>query len=331
MGLLNFFWGKKKNQSQSKNQTKSNINEEQIASLMEAGKRFDHEIIEAFQRYYSDPDVSIEIEVKDDKGNIYPAHMVYEKLFAEWLGIQSKWDRMSLLYRFWDDSQVQKPEDWQIIERYVKDRYPTLSLKYFEEHRNKKENFSAKELVAISKMYRSLLKDDEARKYIETAYQDFPDEDIVKVEYATVLHLSKNHDEKEKSHKIFHEVLDKKIKKEDTESVFECFLFSEGYVDSSVFAMSYLITAEAGLDQWEILSEEYYHCPLFRYEHAVKLSQSNEALRALAKLTSLSQEFPWFKTALETTVKNIQSMRVQLNKHDFMEKELQEFQTQLNN
>ncbi|WP_027380602.1 hypothetical protein [Chryseobacterium daeguense] len=331
MGILNFFSGRKKNQSNATKQSQKNTDDAQLASIMEAGKKFDHEIIEAFQRYYSDPTLTVNIEIKDDKGNVYPAHIAYGELFGEWLGIQSKWDRMSLLYRFWDDSQVKKLEDWQIIERYVKDRYPTHSLKYFEQNFPAKEKLNAQELVAISKMYRSLLNNKEARHYIDTAYQKFPEEDIVKVEYATVLHLSKNHEEKEDSHKIFLEVLDKKIEKKDTESLLECFLFSEGYVDSSVFAMSFLLSAEADLNQWEILSEEYYYCPVFRYEHAVKLSQSDEGLRALAKLTSLSQEFPWFRTAVETTVKNIESMRKQLNSSNFMEKELQEFKNQLNN
>jgi len=52
-------------------------------------------------------------------------------------------------------------------------------------------------------------------------------------------------------------------------------------------------------------------------------------LRALAKLTSLSQEFPWFTTALQSTVKNIESMRVQLSNPDFMEKEYLEFKNNL--
>jgi hypothetical protein len=61
------------------------------------------------------------------------------------------------------------------------------------------------------------------------------------------------------------------------------------------------------------------------------LAQTDHSLRALAKLTSLSQEFPWFRTALESTIGNIKSMRKQLNDPEFMEKELQEFNTSLKN
>ncbi len=330
MGLFSSLFGNKKNKSVQTTGSKSHQKQEQIKALMEAGKKFDLEITEAFQRYYSDPTLSVDIEIKDDKGNIYPPHMVYEELFAQWAGIRSRWDRMSLLYKFWDQSQPQRPEHWQVLERYTKDRYPKIALRYLEEFLKGKNNFEARELVAISKMYRSLIQNDTARRHIEEAYRRFPDEDPVKVEYATVLHLSKNHDERENSHKIFREVLEKKLKREDTESLFGCFLFSEDYVDSSVFALSYLIAAEAEPDQWDILAEEYYYCPLFRYEHAVKLSNSDEPLRALAKLTSLSQEFPWFRKAVETTISNILSMRMQMNSPEFMEKELQEFQSRMN-
>ncbi|WP_294296920.1 hypothetical protein [uncultured Chryseobacterium sp.] len=330
MGLFRSLFGNKKNKSGQTAATKSHQEQEPIEALMESGKKFDHEIIEAFQRYYSDPTLSVSIEIKDDKGNIYPPHMVYEELFAEWAGIRSKWDRMSLLYKFWDESQPQRPEHWQVLERYTKDRYPKIALRYLEEFLKDKENFEAKELVAISKMYRSMIQNGMARKYIEEAYRRFPDEDPVQVEYATVLHLSENHNERENSHKIFQKVLEKKLSKEDTESLFGCFLFSEDYIDSSVFALSYLIAAEAAPDQWDVLAEEYYYCPLFRYEHAVKLSKSGEPLRALAKLTSLSQEFPWFEKAVETTISNIHSMRIQMNSPEFMEKELREFQSQTN-
>ncbi|WP_336958797.1 hypothetical protein [Chryseobacterium contaminans] len=306
--------------------------EETIASTInEDGHRFDLEIVEAFKRFHSDPSLGIEIEIKDDKGNILDFHKAYTDLFKEWLGIQSKWDRMSLFYRFWDQSQFEKLEDWQVIERFVKDRYPKKALQYFEEKMADKRHFTKEELVALSKLHRVLLDNPTAKEYIETAYRNHPEDDAVKVEYATVLHIIGNHSEKELSHQVFHEVFDKKIEQNDTESVFDCFRFSEGYTDSSIFAMLYLMNTEADNDTWDYVAEEYYYCPVFRYEHAVQLAQSENPMRALAKLTSLSQEFPWFRIALESTIGNIKSVRKQINSPDFMEKELQEFQASLKN
>lgn len=297
--------------------------------INEDGNRFNLEITEAFKRYHCDPTLEVNIEVEDEKGNALTAHQAYNELFKEWKEIQSKWDRMSIFYRFWDQSQFEELEHWQVIERFVKDRYPKKALLYFEKNMSDRRNFSKEELISLSKLHRVLLDNLTAKEYIETAYKNYPDDDAVKVEYATVLHIIGNHSEKEHSHEVFHEVFDKKIQQNDTSSVFDCFKFSEGYTDSSIFAMVYLINTEADNDAWDNVAEEYYYCPVFRYEHAVQLSQSENPMRALAKLTSLSQEFPWFRTAVESTIGNIKSVRKQLDNPDFMEKELQEFQASL--
>lgn len=305
--------------------------EEPAVVFNEAGNRFDLEMTEAFKRYHSDPELDVNLQIQDEKGNIQAAHQTYEDLFREWTDIQSKWDRISLLYRFWDQSELEKLDHWQVIERYVKDRYPKKALLYFEETMADKRDFTKEELVSLSKLHRALLDNQSSRNYIETAYHNHPEDDRVKVEYATVIHILGNQSEKELSHQLFQEVLDKKIQRNDTESVFDCFRFSEGYTDSSIFAMLYLMNSEADNDAWDHVAEEYYYCPVFRYEHAVQLSQTGNSLRALAKLTSLSQEFPWFKTAVESTIGAIKSVRKQNNDPDFMEKELQEFQTSLKN
>ncbi|PWN72378.1 hypothetical protein C1631_007210 [Chryseobacterium phosphatilyticum] len=305
------------------------VSEEKTFTSNEDGKRFDLEFIEAFRRFHCNPTLDVHLTPEDDRGNVYPSHQAYGDLFKEWMDIQSKWDRMSLLYHFWDQSQFEKLEDWQVIERFVKDRYSKKALQYFEEKMSDKRQLTREELVSLSKLHRVLLNNPAAKDYIETAYKNHPDDDAVKVEYATVLHIIGNHSEKELSHQLFHEVLDKKIQKNDTDSVFDCFRFSEGYTDSSIFAMLYLMNTEADNDTWDYVAEEYYYCPVFRYEHAVQLAQTDNSLRALAKLTSLSQEFPWFRTALESTIGNIKSMRKQLSNPDFMEQEFQEFQASL--
>lgn len=300
-----------------------------IPTIDEAGNLFNLEIIEAFKRYHCDPSLEVNIQIEDERGNTLPAYQAYNDLFKEWKEIQSKWDRMSIFYRFWDQSQFEKLEHWQIIERFVKDRYPKKALLHFEKNMSDRRNLSKEELISLSKLHRVLLDNPTAKEYIETAYKNHPEDDAVKVEYATVLHIIGNHYEKEHSHEVFHEVFDKKIQQNDTASVFDCFKFSEGYTDSSIFAMVYLINTEADNNAWDHVAEEYYYCPVFRYEHAVQLSQTENPMRALAKLTSLSQEFPWFRLAVESTIGNIKSMRKQLDNPDFMEKELQEFQTSL--
>ncbi|MBD8084396.1 hypothetical protein [Chryseobacterium caseinilyticum] len=325
MGFFSFLFGKKK-QAEKLIPPK----EDPIVATSETGEKFDREIVEAYKRYHSDPVSDISLIIEDQKGNIVPPHIAHHQIFSEWEKIQSKWDRMSVLYEFWDRSQLENLEDWKVMERFTKDRYATKSLKYFREKVEEKNQMSVEELVAASKLHRILLDNDAAMNYAQKAYEKSPNNDLVKVEYASVLHLSKDTVKKEKSHQIIGDVLDKKMTDTSLKSVFDCFIFSENYLDSSVFAMAYLINTDAGLETWDYVAEEYYYCPIFRYEHAVKLSESeNGGLRALAKLTSLSQEFPWFTTAVQSTVKNIESMRLQLGKADFMEEEYVEFKKNL--
>lgn len=325
MGFFSFLFGKKK-QTEKIN---SSV-EDQSFKISESGAKFDVEIVEAYKRYYSDPASDISLDSKDQNGKSVPSHLAYPQIFSQWAEIQSKWDRMSVLYEFWDHSQLDKLQDWQIMERFTKDRYATKSLNYFRKKVEIKNQLTVEELVAASKLHRILLDNDSAMIYAKKAYENAPNNDLAKVEYASVLHLSKDTVKREKSHQIIGDVLEKKMKQNDSQNIFDCFIFSENYLDSSVFAMAYLINSDADLETWDHVAEEYYYCPVFRYEHAVKLSESeNTGLRALAKLTSLSQEFPWFTTALQSTIKNIESMRIQLDKNDFMEKEYLEFKNNL--
>lgn len=325
MGFFSFLFGKKK-QTEKIN---SSV-EDQSFKMSESGAKFDVEIVEAYKRYYSDPASDISLDSKDQNGKSVPSYLAYPQIFSKWAEIQSKWDRMSVLYEFWDHSQLEKLQDWQIMERFTKDRYATKSLNYFRKKVEVKNQLTVEELVAASKLHRILLDNDSAMIYAKKAYENAPNNDLAKVEYASVLHLSKDTVKREKSHQIIGDVLEKKMKQNDSQNIFDCFIFSENYLDSSVFAMAYLINSDADLETWDYVAEEYYYCPVFRYEHAVKLSESeNTGLRALAKLTSLSQEFPWFTTALQSTIKNIESMRIQLGENDFMEKEYLEFKNNL--
>lgn len=325
MGFFSFLFGKKK-QTEKINSSVEN----QSFKMSESGAKFDVEIVEAYKRYYSDPASDISLDSKDQNGKSVPSYLAYPQIFSQWAEIQSKWDRMSVLYEFWDHSQLDKLQDWQIMERFTKDRYATKSLNYFRKKVEIKNQLTVEELVATSKLHRILLDNDSAMIYAKKAYENAPNNDLAKVEYASVLHLSKDTVKREKSHQIIGDVLEKKMKQNDSQNIFDCFIFSENYLDSSVFAMAYLINSDADLETWDYVAEEYYYCPVFRYEHAVKLSESeNTGLRALAKLTSLSQEFPWFTTALQSTIKNIESMRIHLGENDFMEKEYLEFKNNL--
>jgi hypothetical protein len=292
--------------------------------LTEIEQKFDKEVYESLQRYYSTPGLDIRLNLTEADGTVCLVHEALDVTYGEWQQIHSKWDRLSLLYALWDQSDRGKLAKWQIIEREVKDRYGIKAYEYYKAHITTDDYMEIRVPVAVSKMFRVLTSVDQALYFAERAYQLRPDLDLVKAEYASVLHLTGLPANQERAHQLMNEVLQRQIEKSGKQEIalLNFFVFSEGYIDSSVFAASYLNAGHAKLADWNTMAEEYYYCPYFRYEHAVKLAAEGEALAALAKLTSLSQEFPWFKQGLSTTINTIHQFRKQLNNPQFMEEEL---------
>ncbi|TDW51919.1 hypothetical protein EV144_101597 [Flavobacterium sp. 270] len=324
MSIFRKIFGTNKNVNsveKTENQQKA-VNES--SNLGNTPELFKKELYNSLDRYYSTPDSKISLNLTDKDGTVYKEHEAFEGTFENWKGIRSAWDRRSVLFEHWDTSLFNQLEKWQVIERFVKDRYGLKADEF------KKNNIGTEDLrdirliVALSKLYRVLLSHQEALYYAEIAYELRPDLDIVKVEYATVLHLSSDEGDKEKSHTLMNEVIENKIKKETGTEValLNYFFFSKDYIDSSIFTIMYLNAGNCDLETWDRLAEEYYWCPNFRYEHSVYLNNKGETLKAAAKLNSLADEFPWYKTAVLANISTIEQLRALSNNPDFMEKEL---------
>ncbi|RTZ46021.1 hypothetical protein EJ377_15705 [Chryseobacterium arthrosphaerae] len=82
-----------------------------------------------------------------------------------------------------------------MIERYVKDRYPKRQSVILTKRWQTKA-FQQRRAYFTFKITQALLDNPAAKNYIETAYHDHPEDDSVKVEYATVLHIIGSHSEK---------------------------------------------------------------------------------------------------------------------------------------
>jgi hypothetical protein len=297
---------------------------EKTFSFNKGPENFKAELFESFERYFSTPDLEFNINLTDVNGTTYEPHEAVDSTFEEWREIRSKWDRMSLLYGFWDETELDKLQKWQKIERYVKDRRGLQALDFFKSNITNDDFIDIRAIIAASKLHRILLLNDKAKYYAEAAYKLRPDLDIVKTEYASTLHLSESDSDNGLAHKLINEVIENRASKSESKEIalLNYFEFSKDYIDSSVFAVSFLNVGNCVLGDWNALAEEYYYCPIFRYEHAVKLASSGESLFALAKLNSLSTEFPWFKKALITTIDNIDIFRKETNNPDFMKEEL---------
>jgi hypothetical protein len=286
---------------------------------------FKTELYDSINRYYSSPEFRIELSLEDEQGNLFEEHEAFNFTFNEWKKVRSIWDRRAILFEQWDETELNKLQKWQIIERFVKDRYALKALN-FQETNIKQDDFQdIRLIVALSKLYRVLNSIPQALHYSKGAYELRPDLDIVKTEYANLLHLSDSYEDKELSHKLINEVIENRIKNDANEKeipLLNYFAFSVNYIDSSIFAINFLKAGNCDEETWEKLAEEYYWCPTFRYEHSVFLSQNGESLRALAKLDSLANEFPWYESGVLANIDAINQLRIQNKDNSFMSEEM---------
>lgn len=285
---------------------------------------FKNELYDSLNRYYSTPDFNPSLNLTDDNGVSYQEHEAFDGTFNDWKNIRSVWDRRSALFSLWDTSEFSKLLKWQVIERFVKDRYGLRAIEFYETNIKEEDFDNVRLAVSMSKLYRVLDSHMSALHFAKRAYDMRPDAEIVKIEYATVLHLSDNEEDKKKAHELFNEVVEDKIKGDERSNIplLNYFVFSKNYIDSSVFASVFLALGNCDLDTWDKLAEEYYWCPNFRYEHAVSLSNQGESLRAIAKLNSLANEFPWFTKGVLANIDAINQFRTLSNDPHFMSEEL---------
>ena len=301
----------------------------QMSNSSNTPEQFKIELYDSLNRYYASPELDIELDLVDKKGNKLEEHIGLNYTFSQWKEIQSIWDRRSLLFEQFDETEFAKLEKWQIIERFVKDRYGLKAIEFLKSNISKDDFQDIRLVIALSKLYRVMDAVENALHYAKGAYELRPDLEIVKVEYATVLHLSDSEDDKELSHKLLNEVLENKIKASEDKDIalLNYFMFSPDYIDSSVFALSFLSQGDCDIETWEKLAEEYYWCPVFRYEHSVFLNSKGETLRAMAKLNSLANEFPWYKAAVLANIDTINQMREQSNDKNFMSNEMKQMES----
>lgn len=286
---------------------------------------FKNELYDSLKRYYASPEYGIELNLKDEKGNSYEEHEAFDSTYDEWKEVKSVWDRRAILFELWDGTELKKLQKWQVIERLLKDRYALKALDFLKTNINQDDFQDIRLIVAVSKLFRSLDSIPRALHHSKGAYELRPDLDIVKIEYANVLHLSDSLDDKELSHKLINEVIENKIKNETNEKeipLLNYFVFSVGYIDSSIFAINFLKVGNCDEATWQQLAEEYYWCPIFRFEHSVFLSKNGESIRALAKLDSLANEFPWYKAGVLANIDAINQLRIQNNDTSFMNEEM---------
>lgn len=285
-------------------------------------KEFTLDFNDALKRYVGISDGEVEYEFKDKKGNVIPPSYAFEGTYNEWKNIKSVWDRRSVIFSALDEIYISKIPKEQIIERFVIDRYAEKALMFSEEYSNEDDFKNADFLASLSKCHFFLSNYDESKKLATQALEIESDNKKAQIALADSLHLTNEHN---KAHEIYQNIIkNSKLKDWSKEeiNVIEIIDFNNDILNSSVYAVGLLSNEETDEVTWDKASEEFYHCPYFRSQHAFWLLKNDENLRGMAKLLSCAQEFPWYKDAVINAKSGIQQFREQMNSKDIWEDEL---------
>ena len=286
-------------------------------------EKFTKDFKSSLKRYLSvTGENDIEYEFKDKKGNVIPPSYAFEGAYNEWKTIQSVWDKKSVIYSALDEIYFKNLDKWQIIERYTIDRYPQKAIQFVKEYTNNEDFKNIDFLTSFSKCMFTMSQYEKGIEYAKKGLEIDQNSKKTKVILADLLHLTNEHD---KAHEIYSEVLrDSKLKEWDKKeiNVFEIVEYNNDILNSSVYAVSLLNNDETDEEMWNKVAGEFYYCPYFRSQHAFWLIKKGDNLKGIAKLISLTQEFPTYKDGIVNAKNVILQFRKQMNSEDLWSKEL---------
>ncbi|MCC7454320.1 MAG: tetratricopeptide repeat protein [Crocinitomix sp.] len=285
-------------------------------------KEFTSDFNNAFKRYVGDNESSFQFEFKNKKGEVIPPSHAFIEAYQEWKTIQSVWDRRSVIFSAIDGIYFNKLSRGQVIERYVIDRYPERALVYNEKYSTEEDFTDANLLATLSRCHFILSNYEKSIELAEKALEIEKENKKAQIALADALHLTNHHD---KAHEIYERILkNSKLKdwKNDSINVIEVIDFNNDILNSSIYAVGLLSNEKTDESTWDRASEEFYHCPYFRTQHAFWLLKKEKSLKGMAKLIITTQEFPWYKDAIVNAKSGILQMREQMNTNDLWESEL---------
>lgn len=281
-------------------------------------KAFEKDILQNIPRYISNVEMGIDLNFKNTDGTKLDFVKAFPKQFEQWKLTQSPWDKRSLIYSILDVKIGKKLTLWQLIERYLDDRYAKKALEIGNAYLTEKEVGDSNYWASLAKVQIVLLKFQEAEQSLKTCLQIEPKHLKGRIYFADLLHL--NQKEKQ-AHQLYGEILEESqilnAKKEQNLD-FQDLLGKKGILNSPIYAIAWLSQDKnAPQHSWNWAANEFYYSPYFRSNHAYFLIKKGDALEGFAKLLALSQEMPWYKDA----VLNAHSLIEQLNLSQTMEKE----------
>ncbi|WP_430409409.1 tetratricopeptide repeat protein [Kordia sp.] len=286
-------------------------------------KEFTSDFDDALKRYIGVTDGKVDYEFKDKKGNVIPPSFAFEGTYNEWKTIQSVWDRRSVIFSALDEIYLSNIPKEQIIERFVIDRYPEKALMFSEKYISEDDLKNDEILASLSKCHFFLSNYDKSIELAQKAINLNSENKKAQIALADSLHMTNKHDE---AHEIYQAILKSSTLKDwnkDEINIIEIIEYSNDILNSSVYAVGLLSNTATDETTWNKAAAEFYHCPFFRSQHAFWLIENDQNLKAIAKLISTTQEFPWYKDAVVNAKSIILQFREQMSSADLWESELE--------
>jgi tetratricopeptide (TPR) repeat protein len=281
-------------------------------------ERFQKEFLETVPRYVSTPKASIDLRARHRETNeVIPFAIAFSEQFETWKTVKSLADRRGIIYSILDNSIGNQLKIWQVIERFIDDRYPEKALSIAINNRTEEDLHSADYWASVAKVNFVLTNYSEAETNALKALEIEKIHKRAKIVLADIYHFTNKIKE---AHEIYNSIL-KELLPKDKEvdlPIVELLGFDGNILNSPIYASSWL-KADKNMNEetWNWAGEEFYYSPHFRSQHAYHLIEKKEHLKGFVKLLNLTKEMPWFKES----VINSYNLIGQLNMEDRMQEE----------
>jgi tetratricopeptide (TPR) repeat protein len=260
---------------------------------------FEQEFQATIPRYLCKPGVNVDLKMRHKETNeIMSFAEAFPEQFETWKTIQSLNDRRGLIYSILDNIMGNDLKLWQIIERFIDDRYAPRALEIAKAHADENDKYSADYWAAVAKAHFVLTDYNEAEKSANNALVPDAGNNRAKMALADVLHIT---GKTEKAHELYNEVLKDRLPrtKEASLTFTQLVGFDGNILPSPLYALDWLQShPDTTADTWDWASDEFYYSPHFRAQHGYYLLKEKEAMKGFVKLFTLAKEMPWYKEAV---------------------------------
>jgi tetratricopeptide (TPR) repeat protein len=260
---------------------------------------FEQEFLATVPRYLSTPRAQVDIQARHPQtGAPVSFAEAYPEQFATWSGVHSLADRRGIIYGILDDVIGSQIELWQVIERFIDDRYPERALSLAVNNLDLANLKVPNYWVARARANFVLTHYAEAEANLTQALELDRQHLRAKVGLADVYHLTSRQDQ---AHALYSEVLEAKLPGNQAINlpIKQLVGFEGDILPSPIYAAAWLRADQATTaETWQWAGEEFYYSPHFRAQHAYHLIGAKEHLKGFVKLLNLAKEMPWYKEAV---------------------------------